>query len=96
MLGIKKKDVQTYSEAGYHQYAHLLGFRKDSEKVISDISKKGTIPLITKLYKQDKLPPIGQHMLNQDILASNLYNSVITEKFRTPFKNEYNQGVLKI
>ena len=96
MLGIKKKDQETYLTDGYHYYAHLLGFRKDCEKVISAISKTGTLPLLTKLYKQDKLSDAGQRMLNQDILASNLYNSVITEKFRTPFKNEYNHGILKL
>ena len=96
MLGLKKKEQETYLTDGYHYYAHLLGFRKDSEKVISAISKTGTLPLLTKLYKQDKLSETGQHMLNQDILASNLYNSVITEKFRTPFKNEYNHGIFKL
>ena len=96
MLGLKKKEQETYLTDGYHYYAHLLGFRKDSEKVISAISKTGTLPLLIKLYKQDKLSETGQHMLNQDILASNLYNSVITEKFRTPFKNEYNHGILKL
>lgn len=96
MLGIKKKEQEIYLTDGYHYYAHLLGFRKDCEKVISAISKTGTLPLLTKLYKQDKLSDAGQRMLNQDILASNLYNSVITEKFRTPFKNEYNHGILKL
>lgn len=96
MLGLKKKEQETYLTDGYHYYAHLLGFRKDSEKVISAISKTGMLPLLTKLYKQDKLSEAGQRMLNQDILASNLYNSVITEKFRTPFKNEYNYGILKL
>ena len=96
MLGIKKKEVELYIKSDYHYYAHLLGFRKDSENVISAISKAGKIPLLTKLYKQDKLSPDAQAMLNQNILASNLYNSVITDKFRTPFKNELNQGVLKI
>ena len=96
MLGIKKKDIHAYIHSDYHCYAHLLGFRKDSEQVVSAISKAGKIPLMTKLYKQDKLSQTGLRMLTQDILASNLYNSVITEKFRTPFKNEYNQGILKI
>ena len=96
MLGIKKKDMEVYTQSNFHYYAHLLGFRKDSEQVISAISKAGKIPLMTKLYKQDKLSRTGLRMLTQDILASNLYNSVITEKFRTPFRNEYSQAVLKI
>ncbi len=96
MLGIKKNSILSYSNCGYHFYAHLLGFRKDSEKVISAIAKNGSIPLITKLYDSGSLPELGQRMLTQDVLASNLYTSVVTDKYKTAFENEYNQGVIKI
>lgn len=96
MLGIKKKPVNHYVKHGYHNYAHLLGFRKDSEKVISAIAKNSRIPLLTKLYDADFLSETGQNMLTQDILASNLYTSVITDKYKTSYENEYHQGVIKI
>ena len=35
-------------------------------------------------------------MLRNDILASNLYTSVVTDKFKTAFQNEYKQAVIKI
>lgn len=96
MLGIKKKSVEQYTRQGFHSYAHLLGFRKDSEKVISAISKTSRIPLLTKLYAADFLNETGQKMLTQDILASNLYTSVITDKYKTAYENEYYQPLLKI
>lgn len=96
MLGIKKKPVAEALAEDIHYYAHLLGFRKDSEKVISAIAKKGKLPLLTKLYDTQTLPKQGRKMLTQDVLASNLYTSVITDKYKTAFENEYNQGVLKI
>lgn len=96
MLGIKKKSVEQYTRKGFHSYAHLLGFRKDSEKVISAISKASRIPLLTKLYAADFLDETGQKMLTQDILASNLYTSVITDKYKTTYENEYYQPLLKI
>ncbi len=96
MLGIKKNTVCWYCRDGYHSYAHLLGFRKDSEKVISAIAKNSRIPLLTKLYASDSLSETGQKMLTQDILASNLYNSVITDKYKTAYENEYHQGILKV
>lgn len=96
MLGIKKTNVDAQIEHGCHFYAHLLGFRKDSVKVISAASKKSSIPVITKLYDSEHLPLDGQHMLTQNVLASNLYTSVITDKFKTAFENEYNQGVIKV
>lgn len=96
MLGIKKKNVTAYTSDHFHYYAHLLGFRKDSEKVISAIAKHGNLPLLTRLYDDKHLPELGQKMLTQDILVSNLYASVVTDKYKTAFKNEYNQGILKI
>ena len=96
MLGIKSNNVSSYINGGYHYYARLLGVRKDRNKLIGAISSSSSLPLITGLYKLDDVPKIGQDMLYQDILASNLYTSVITDKFKTPFKNEYNQPIIKI
>ena len=96
MLGIKKTSVDRQIQAEYHSYAHLLGFRKDSENVISAIARNSRIPLLTKLYDMDFLSEAGQKMLIQDILASNLYTSVITDKYKTAYENEYYQPVLKI
>ena len=91
MLGIKKKNVAAYTSDHFHYYAHLLGFRKDSEKVISAAARHGKLPLLTRLYDAGHLPESGQKMLTQDVLASNLYTSVVTDKYKTAFKNEYNQ-----
>lgn len=96
MLGIKKNAVNEYLEKGPHFYARLLGFRRDCTKVISSIAKKSSLPLLTRPYEDENLEPAGKKMLTQDILASNLYTSVVTDKYKTSFENEYNQGILKI
>lgn len=96
MLGIKKKNVQEYIDNGCNFYARLLGVRKGSEKILSAIAKKGELPLLAQLSQTQDLSPLGQRMLRHDILASNLYTSVITDKFKTAFCNEYNQPVVKI
>ncbi len=96
MLGIKKSAVEEYLEQGPHFYARLLGFRRDSEKLISAIAKKSPLPLLTRPYDDEGLEPAGRKMLTHDILASNLYTSVVTDKYKTAFENEYNQGILKI
>lgn len=96
MLGIKKNDVTAYIENGYHFYARLLGFRKDREKLLTRISKESPLPLLIRLSESQALPSLGRKMLQNDILASNLYTSVVTDKFKTAFQNEYKQGVIKI
>ncbi len=96
MLGIKGKNVQEYIENGFHFYARLLGVRKDSEKILSAVAKKGELPLLAQLSQTQALSPLGQRMLRHDILASNLYTSVVTDKFKTAFRNEYSQPVIKV
>lgn len=96
MLGIKKKNVQEYTENGCHFYARLLGVRKDSEKILSAAAKKGELPLLAQLSQAQDLSPLGQRMLHHDMLASNLYASVVTDKFKTAFCNEYSQPVIKV
>ena len=96
MLGIKKTDVEEYIDGGYHFYARLLGFRKDREKLLTRISKESSLPLLIRLSETETIPPLGRKMLRNDMLASNLYTSVVTDKFKTAFQNEYKQKVIKI
>lgn len=96
MLGIKKTRVEEYTEGGYHYYARLLGYRKDKSKILSGVAGNGTLPLLTSLYETDSIPETGKKMLLQDILASNLYRSVVTDKYRTAFQNEYSQNIIKV
>lgn len=96
MLGIKKRNVENYIESGTHFYARLLGIRKDCSELLSAISRKGSLLVLSKLSDSAQLTAPGQQMLSHDILASNLYMSVVTDKFKTAFQNEYKQGILKV
>lgn len=96
MLGIKKENIETSTQQGGHFYARLLGFRKDREKILPLISKKSSLPLLVRSTDIEALTGTAKKMLTQDILASNLYTSVITDKYKTAFANEYNQPVIKV
>ena len=96
MLGIKKEDVSEYISGGYHYYARLLGVRKDRQKILARITKESTLTLLTRLSESGTLPSAGKKMLRNDILASNLYTSVVTDKYKTAYQNEYRQRILKI
>ncbi len=96
LLDTKKDSLKAYEETGYCQYARLLGFRQDSESVLSDISRNAKVPLLTKLTHTDELSETGLAMLGQDLFAADLYESAVTDKFGTPFVNEYEQQIVKI
>ena len=70
-------------------YARVLGFQKKDTQILKEIKEYAAIPLITKLADARNLTSATQVLLNLDIFASDLYESIITEKFGTPFTNEY-------
>lgn len=96
LLDIKKEHMDSYKKAGYCQYARVLGFRKDGQKILSLIKKYSDTPLITKLSHADSLSETGQRMIAGDIFAANLYERIVTEKYKEPFINEYTQQVVII
>lgn len=90
LLGIKKSD---YTDI---QYARVLGFRKGDSDVLTVIKNASAIPLLTKLTATKDLSDSAVQMLNQDIYTSNLYESVVTDKFKTPFINEHAHQIVII
>ena len=84
LLKCKKNDISDIS------YARVLGFRTDSTEVMSEIKKCGRISLVTKLAN------FKHPLLERDIYASYIYQSVVTEKFKTSFQNEYEHPLVRI
>lgn len=94
VLGIQNEDVSALKENGYAPYARILGFQKQSSPLLSCIHKRSSIPLITKLADADKvLPASSLSMLNQEIYASHLYQTVRI-KHGGRFQNEYTEGLI--
>ena len=84
LLDIKKSDMTPI------EHARVLGFRKDSTSVLSEIKESSVIPLVGKLVG------IEDPMILKDVYVSNLYESVITDKFKTPYINEYEQSLVLV
>ena len=96
MLGIKKRNVTEYKQNGYHFYIRLLGLQKSKQEVVSRIAKESSLPMISSAFQDEEISELGKRMLYHNTLATNLYNSVVTDKFKTAFENEYSLGVLKV
>lgn len=96
LLNIRKSDMQTYQEQGYCQYARILGFRRDARRLLSVLKHSSKVPLISKLAQTGGLTSAGLAMQQNDIFASNLYESIITDKYKMPFINEYQHQILRV
>ncbi|MFT4143074.1 MAG: nucleotidyltransferase [Mobilitalea sp.] len=95
LLDIKKKDFDEYNAEGYNRYARVLGLRPESSILLRNIEESGTIPIITKVSKAyEVLDELAMKMLHKDILATDLYNQVVNDKFKVLLPNEYQRGIV--
>lgn len=96
LLNIRTEHLANYKKNGYCHYARILGFRKSSAELLSLLKGTSKVSLLTKLTQTEDLSEAGCQMLHQDIFASDLYESVITDKFEAPFINEYRQQIVRV
>ena len=76
-------------------YARILGFRRDHADLLGILKRTSDIPLITSPTRA-VLADTAYQMLELDIYASDLYESVITDLYGTPFHNELTKQIIKI
>ena len=77
------------------KYARILGFNKNSSKLLSEINDKTQIPLISKLSNATKLLDNDSlEMLNIDIHASNIYHIAPTNKYSAKYYNAYKENII--
>lgn len=93
LLGITK-DWLTAMKASA-PYARILGFRRDHADLLGILKRTSDIPLITSPARA-VLADTAYQMLELDIYASDLYESVITDLYGTPFHNELTKQIIKI
>ena len=94
LLDIKKDDYELYKK-GYGQFARILGFRKESSLLLHEIKEHSSIPLISKLSDSVKeLDGIALSMLEKDIQAAHVYESVVADKFGQDFRNEFRRQLV--
>lgn len=95
LLNIEKETMSAYMENDYAQYIRILGFKKDSSQLLTQIRNNSKLPIISKLADYKKiLSPLGCSMLEQDIFASDIYNTIVTDKFNPSIPNEFRQQLV--
>lgn len=75
---------------GELSYARVLGFRKSSAPLLGEIKKRGRIPLLTKPADAPAvLDSKGLSVFHETTFASNLYQSLLSQKTGQKFVHEY-------
>ena len=97
LLNIKKESMKKYKEEGYIFYARMLGFKKSSNELLSALKSEATIPIISKLADaRHQINPVGMEMLETDIQAAHIYDTIVSEKFGIPTVSEFSREIVII
>lgn len=97
LLDLKKEDLSEYRANGTVFYARVLGFKDNGKGLMRELKMNASIPLITKISTGKELTSkIARKQFEQDILASHIYESVVSEKFNTEIKNEYLRQIIHL
>ena len=97
LLNITQEMYEDAKTNDYAGYARILGFRKESAPLLSELGKKTTIPLISKLADAPKtLNEHGLQTLEHDILCSHVYESIVATKTGITLKNEYQREIIRL
>lgn len=97
LLDLKKEDLSAYKASGTVFYARVLGFKDNGKGLMRELKMNSSIPLITKVSAGKELTSeIARRQFEQDILASHIYASVVSGKFGTEMKNEYQRQFIHL
>lgn len=95
LLNHKKSNLQYYIEHDYIFYARILGLRKNATELMSALKLHAEVPIISKMADAKKiLSPIGIEMLEEDIRSSQIYDSIISDKFNVKSIHEYSKEII--
>lgn len=96
LLNMKKQDMAFYKDSlDFIPYARILGFKKDSKELLSQIHQTTTIPMITKLADAYSiLSDDAYSMFIRDIEINSIYYGVVADKTGQPIQNEYTTQIV--
>ena len=95
LINYTKDDYFTFKNDGYVYYYRMLGFKKSSEPLLTQIKANSDFPIITKISNSyDSLSTNGKRMLGMNMLADDLYRMVVMNKYNTIIPNEHQYGVI--
>ena len=97
LLNITQEMYEDVKTSDYAGYARILGFRKEALPLLSEIGKKSTIPLISKLADASKiLSDRKLQYLEHDIFCSHVYESIVASKLGNAIRNEYQREIIRL
>lgn len=96
LLNHKKHDLKKIkSGENISAYPLLLGFKKESSELLSELKRRSKLPIISKISNaKDILSEKSLKIFENNIYADFLYNSIYFEKYGESLINPYRSNVV--
>lgn len=97
LLGIRNDDIQTFRIRGYAEYARILGFKKSTIPLLSEIKVQSAIPLISKVANAKKILekiPTAWRAFQYDLHTAHVYQTIQQQKCGVRRNNEFTQPMI--
>lgn len=96
VLDIKKSNATKYINNNFSLYARILGFKKESTELLSEMKYNATVPVISKLADAEDIitDQLTLKHLNESVYASEMYSSLVSAKFNYAFTPEHSQQIV--
>lgn len=95
LLNIKQTDYSIGKAIGFAPYLRILGFKKDSSDLLTEIDRHAAAPIVTKVADAEKILDYGTYKIfERDILASNLFYQRVANKSHTKPVNEFTHQIV--
>lgn len=73
LTGLTHSEFEYFNQNGGPQYIRILGHNEKGRKLLSQMRKKASLPLITKFANHNNVNEIGKKLLEKEIIATNNY-----------------------
>ncbi len=95
VLQIDRRTLEIFNRNGYAQYLKVLGFRHDSRHLMRALKEDAHLPIIVNVKDMiSSLTSLQTRMLMDEIRATQVYNTVILNKFGYMMRNDYTQPIV--
>ncbi len=97
VLGITEEDYALGEALDYIPYLRILGFRKASSELLSELKVCAQVPVISKLADASTLLPANaMTILEKDIFSADLYEQVCATKSNRTSRSEFIRNIVRI
>lgn len=96
LFGLSKETLATLREAEVC-YARILGFKESATPLLKAWKQTATLPVLTKLAQKTKrCNALENELLSYDIAATDLYNTVVNQKYGVLFPDDFSYIITNV